>query len=641
MFVTLRRLCLPACAGVFLAACSLAGSNPPAPEAFGSAATAPAVIPTTAASAVPPVAAGGAAAPTVSAGGSSAPVALAPEGRPSAAEGAALFAEHCAPCHGATGNADGAMTANIPTGADSVPKFALPEKARAASPQAWFGVVTQGRLDKFMPPFQDKLNDAQRWNVVSFLYTLSAPQTQLDAGQAIYTADCARCHGAAGQGDGAEAAGMAMRDFTDPALAATFSPRQLFDALTGGAVPGHAFEATLSEDERWNVVSYVAAFAYDYFAPGAPLPVQTGIVTGRVANGTPDQALNAAVTVNLIGFDQASGVMETLTGTVDAQGEFQFADVPYQSGRQFVVAAEYKGITYHSSIVEFASGLEALDVPVTVYETTDQTGALRINRVHTFVLFEVPDFVTIGQLYVISNLGQRTFLPDNGRTVEYALPAGATDLQVQDGAEGTTFFRTAAGFVDTVPVLPGEAVSQMLFSFRLPYKDGLKFEQPMLYAVENVNVMIGGGTVTLTGDEFVAGDAQDVSGQTFLNYSRAGLEAGAPLAFELKGPSALSETAAAPAGITASDPTTLAVGLGALACVLLGIGVWWWRRTPGTAQSAAGSAKAAASREELLQAIAELDDEHAAGKVSAAEYEKERAWLKQELKKIWTATHGR
>ena len=70
----------------------------------------------------------------------------------------------------------------------------------------------------------------------------------------------------------------------------------------------------------------------------------------------------------------------------------------------------------------------------------------------------------------------------------------------------------------------------------------------------------------------------------------------------------------------------LTVGLGAVAIVLLGIGFWLYRRQP----RAAGS-----TRDELLQALAELDDDYAAGEVEAAEYRRERQQLKDKLKRQW------
>ncbi len=622
-----RRLALCLLAAAALSACSLAGDITPPPGArqLASEPTRPAVITPAATLTAGPSATAAASAP-VNVAADSLPV-----NRPSAARGAALYAEHCAPCHGDTGNADGAMSANVPGGTEVIPKFAQPDLARAAAPQTWFNVVTQGRLEKFMPPFNEKLSDAQRWDVVAFLYALSTPPTQIDTGQAVYAAECAQCHGEAGQGDGPEAGAQTLRDFTDFALAAAVSPTELFDAITTGAgVAGHAFEANLSADERWAAVEYVRAFAYDYFAPGAPLPVQTGTISGRVLNGTAGASVTGPLSVDLLGFNPDTGVVETITGTTDAQGAYAFAGVPYQAGRQFVVAVTYNNITYHSDVVEFPSDHNQLELPVNVYETTEDTAGLRINRIHTFLLFEVPGQVTVGQLYIFSNLGDRTYQPADGRTVAFALPAGASGLTVQDGEDGVTFFRTEAGFEDSVPVLPGEATSQVLFSYQLPYDGELKFEQAVLYPVSEVNVLLGDLNVDLMGDGFIRAEATDASGTSFQNFSRLGLAANETLTFALQGQAAVAAATEQPGGVTLGDSTSLAIGLGTLAVVLLGLGVWWWRRTPRPARGRRQN------REDLLQALAELDDDRAAGKVSEAEYAQERQWLKQELTKVWT-----
>lgn len=627
-----RRLLAVALAAAALSACSLAGDITPPPGARPlSNPTRPAVV----TPAAPVATALPGSSPTEA--GAVVPVSQAPSARPSAAQGAVLYADHCAACHGPTGQADGPMSANVPGGADVIPKFALPDRARANSMQTWFQVVTAGRLEKFMPPFNEKLTDAQRWDVVAFLYTLSTPQTQIDLGRTVYAANCAQCHGAGGRGDGAEAAGQTLRDFTEVAPAAAVAPAEIFEAVTTGAgIDGHAFEAELSEDERWAVTAFVRAFAYDYFAPGSPLPVQAGTITGQVVNGTAGAALTGEVVVNVLGFEPDAGVVQTLTGTVAADGRYSFTDVEYQPGRQFVVSASYGGITYYSEPAAFSPGNGPLELPVTVFEKTDDPAALRVDRIHLFILFETPGQVTIGQLYLFSNLGDRTFLPENGRTVEFLLPAGATGLTVQDGQDGVTFFRTETGFVDSVPILPGEGASQVLFSYSLPYDGALDFAQPVKYPVGQVNVLVGDMGVTLTGDQFVAGQASDVQGTPFQNYSRLGLDADQTLRFRLSGqPSSAAAAPPGPGGVTVGDTTSLAIGLGALAVTLLGIGVWWWRRSPSARPAGA------ASREDLLQAIAELDDDLAAGKVKPDEYEKERAWLKQELRKVWAKDGGR
>ncbi len=119
-----------------------------------------------------------------------------PTERPSAARGATIFAERCAPCHGVQGDGDGAQAAQLPS-----PPAALsdPLLARNASPAYWFDVVTNGRLENFMPPFAEGLSPAERWDVVHFLYTLSAAPEALEQGATLYQDNCARCHGPQGK----------------------------------------------------------------------------------------------------------------------------------------------------------------------------------------------------------------------------------------------------------------------------------------------------------------------------------------------------------------------------------------------------------------------------------------------------------
>jgi hypothetical protein len=79
---------------------------------------------------------------------------------------------------------------------------------------------------------------------------------------------------------------------------------------------------------------------------------------------------------------------------------------------------------------------------------------------------------------------------------------------------------------------------------------------------------------------------------------------------------------------SAANPAGLAIGLGALVLALAGIGFWLYRRPR-------AKAAAARSKDDLLEAIAELDDAYAAGDMPEAEYQKERELLKRELLRVW------
>jgi mono/diheme cytochrome c family protein len=593
---------------LFLSACSLAGDITPPPGA------APLISPTLQSEDTP----------VASLDASQA----LPIGPLSAAEGAAVYAEHCAACHGETGNGDGPMAAQL---SGPPPKFADSDLARRHSPQEWFAVVTQGRLDKFMPPFNERLTDAQRWNVVAFLYALSVAQDQIEAGQSVYGAQCAACHGPSGKGDGPEASGTAVPDLTQTDALVTKKPADLFAAITTGLNGAHTF-TQLPEEDRWAVVDYVRTFAYEYLAPGAPLPTKQGAITGSVLNGTLGAPVPAGLPVTLLGFDGTT-MTEPLTATVDSNGDFVFEAVPYQPGRQFILTTDYAGVTYHSSIFSFASGQDSVDVSLRVYEVTDDPASLRVTRMHTFLLFETSGEVTVGQLFIFTNNGDKAFAPENGRSVRFTTPAGAADLTVQNGVEGQTYVRTADGFEDTRPVPPGEGVLEVLFSYRLPYSGELNFDQPVAFPVDAINVLVGDANVTLTGQALQNQGLQNVEGRPFQSFSHRSLKTGERLTFKMSGAAAGTGEAAAP-GVAANNTTGLVVGLVTIAVALLGVGLWLLVRARSPSTQAATTADAEA-REDLLQALAELDDDLAAGKVSAREHERERARLKAELMKFW------
>lgn len=85
-------------------------------------------------------------------------------------------------------------------------------------------------------------------------------------GEAIYQAQCAACHGATGQGDGPEAAGLnpPPADFTSP-LHRIHGARDLIfwveNGIPGSAMP--AFGDRLSDQEIADVVAYVQSLAGD------------------------------------------------------------------------------------------------------------------------------------------------------------------------------------------------------------------------------------------------------------------------------------------------------------------------------------------------------------------------------------------
>ena len=176
-----------------------------------------------------------------------------PPNPPDLSAGAQIFAANCVRCHGDAGRGDGELVL-----AGQIPEpprdFTDPATIRDQTPIAWYDVISNGRLDKLMPPWNGSLSEQERWDVALYSYTLSYQSDGIAQGQQIWAANCAQCHGENGRGnpDGETNGG----DVTGQELLAGLSDTALFDSISQGTANMPAFADTLTEDERWNVIAY-------------------------------------------------------------------------------------------------------------------------------------------------------------------------------------------------------------------------------------------------------------------------------------------------------------------------------------------------------------------------------------------------
>lgn len=591
-------------AGLLLAACSLAEDVTPPPDVLSSVGNAPAPGLT-------------------SESGLGYPVRP-----PSPAAGAAIFAQHCAACHGSTGKGDGAQSAQLLSQrAGPLPDLSTPDLVRTQAPAELYQVITQGRLDKLMPPWGDSLSETERWSVVAYLYTLSTSPDQLESGKALYSAQCADCHGQSGQGDGPQAGETRPPSFTDQAYMASTNQDSFLSAVADGKgekMPG--FEDKLTTDERWAVASYVRTLSFDVGGAGLAAPVtaeeQTGSIAGQVINGTQGAPVPPDQQVVLHGFDDFREV-QVLTTTSRADGAFEFTDLPYLMGRQFMLTTLHDGLTYSSDIFSFAGSPQVKHLTLTIYDTTADPSTLEVERMHIFFDFNLgAGQVDIGEMLLISNHSDKTYAPSNGPIIEVPLPIGANAVNVQNRREGLDYTLTAQGLALHTPIRPGPNTAQISFSFQLPYSGSLDFEQTLSYPVKVLNVLSPEMGVTVQGGQLQDQGTQTQQGATFRAYGANGLPAKGPIAFKISGQPRAAQSSSA--RTSAIDPTSLVIGILALAVVVGGAGLGWYFWPFSRLAEPP-------SYEGLLQAIADLDDAFDEGQLERKRYERERARLKGKL----------
>lgn len=588
------------------------------------------------------------------------PVSL-PDRAPDLVRGAAIYTESCQPCHGSAGLGDGPQADQLPN-----PPTALgdPEVARQAVPGEWYQVVTQGRLDRFMPPFTS-LSDAERWDVVHYALTLSADQHTMARIGELYQEQCAACHGESGAGDGPDAGSLSVAptNFLDPAFLAERNGQALFRSITEGvppAMPG--FESALSEEERWALVDHLRALAYDVGeedptaaqedpvaeAPDTEgeeittgqeeraseaegdLPVQSGTVTGVVVNGSGGR-VPEGLEVTLHGFDHIEEVY-TATTMLDAEGAYAFSGVAMPESRIFMVTVDYDEATYNSDLAIAEADSEFINLPVTVFETTTDTSALVVDRLHIFVESAGPGLLQVTELYLISNSGDRVVVPagQGEPVVRYSLPQGARELRFQPGTQTSRFVETTDGFGDTMGIPPGTGQYQVLYAYDLAYERPYEYEKAHDIPVNSVVVLLPEAVgLRVRSDHLQDAGPRDVQGEAFLVYSGDRLDPSVPLQFSLTG----RLRGATAAAVDVTPDSGLMIGLGVFGLTLVVAGVWVYRVAVNR-RSAPSSIEQAEVQdpESLLDSIIALDDLYRAGELPEEAYRERRSELKVRLR---------
>jgi len=594
---------------------------------------------------------------------------------PDLVNGAAIYNNECAPCHGKTGQGDGPQAAQL-----SVPvaTLGLSDFARHYTPAEWFDVVTHGDPDRFMPAFSD-LTDRQRWDVVAYAMNLSVSDELVAQGEAIYQESCVSCHGVTGKADGPSVEGLSVKpqDLTDQSLMAKNSAVSLYQVISSGISPDMpAYAGLFTEEEHWALVAYIRSLAYTfhetvgeaYPAPSTAEPYPApevlpppavsqspgvtstftisssqpflGTVVVQLINGSGGDAPSDA-TVTLYGFDNMQNTYsETLT-TGDG-GVYTFSDVAMPEGRVFLVSADYASGLYGSDIVTVDPADPDLDLQVTVYDSTTDPSALTTDRMHIFFDFTNPDKVQVIEVFIISNGSRQAVVAptEDGTVLTFPLPEGYTNLQFQDGMLGDRFIEVPQGFADTLTVEPGVGDYQVIFAFEMPYDRKLDFSQPMFLPTDAVVVMVPENGVNVDSELLQDTGVRDFQGSTYRMFETNSLIAGSPLEFTLSGKPKQEGSALFSTGSTQN----LAIGLGVFGLVLLGIGLWLYLRNQRKAAVQAASAgfnQASVSfaqdtesddEDTLMDAIIALDDQYHAGNLPEEAYLERRAVLKEKLR---------
>lgn len=585
-----------------------------------------------------------------------------PDTRPDGAQGAVIFTDRCIACHGVTGEGDGEMADRLEVPPQA---FTDPEYRKTAVPATMFTMITNGDIAAGMPPFgPDNANgpiaEQDRWHLIATVYSLATPPDALERGTAVYDESCLQCHGNAGDG-------VAGFDLSDYSYWVSRSNEEVFNAIENGAIADHAYE--LSDEQRWDVVDTIRTFGYTYNDPiAAAQPIADGSVYGNVSNATTGEIV-AEGEVILRAYDMNFEETLRITTTIATDGSYEFALTAIDPTWIFMAGITYRDLSFTGPVGNISSGAPALEVPITVFDSTTDASALHIGQQHNIIAFAGENLLSINEIYTVINDGTAVFIGEDGSadsgTVHYFLPEGAQNVDFARSFRGMENSIPAREdmvqigeyeWADTLAVRPGTSQSNLIIHYEMAYDGGADLSRTIGYPTDHINLILPDNGVVLQGDQWTFVGAQDMGAMgSFVTYEQLNVAAETAVGITIEGEPQASTGGMTSGGVSATGINSVNLLIGALALLLVGGGAAYFiissRKSDDEYEDEDeyeddyeeddeeeddfDTADNAIEVDALVKQLAAIDIAYEAGEIEETAYQEQRAALKEKLKAIW------
>ena len=337
--------------------------------------------------------------------------------------------------------------------------------------------------------------------------------------------------------------------------------------------------------------------------------------------------------IMLIRFGPDGDVQRT-PGQTDTKGQFVFDNLQTGEAFEYVVGIRYEGQLYRSDAVRLSAGQQHANIVVEIgtpeASATEQPQAqspLRIVQ-HLMVLVLRNDHLEVREILRLLNSGATPYIGTAGHGMAYSLhiplPYGYYNLHDIQGLASEHVHQQAAGLYYTAPLSAGE--QQVIYTYSLPL------------APQVTTLLIARVLPTMAFDVLVE-DASLVASSDLQLVERVSIEPHTFWHFRGEGFDPHSRSwvqvtrRTEPAVWLRLGTYSLIIGL-----ALFGLGIpfanIWRRRKPHEPAPAVTAEQLHAlntARVRLLQTVARLDDQYAAGGLAEPAYQQRRQALKTQL----------
>lgn len=351
----------------------------------------------------------------------------------------------------------------------------------------------------------------------------------LAMGAELFAIHCTECHGITGAGDGELVEIRRVPypgNFLDPAQTDGKTPQDYFSTIANGNLDSLMpnWDGTFDDDQIWAVAMYTytlhenSPVGVSEATPETTPPIRQsaqGTISGLITIGTQGVTISAGTVTTLHIFDPVTESETTFTTPIDADNRYVFSDVTITAGDFYFVSVNFAGRNYGSSPVTGDPLFPNMDLPVMVYDTTNDADQITIQNM--FVQIQpsqgLLQFIQVVQIRNNSDrlyVGHTPVVDDINATVVLPLPVGAAVVRLEQN-EQFLVDQTTFTITDTRPIFPNE-YHLIIVTYLMPYEQDAVIEFPVEHRfVGQLRLLIGTDELIVAGDGLISLGKQTLS----------------------------------------------------------------------------------------------------------------------------------
>lgn len=551
--------------------------------------------------------------------------------QPDIQNGAKIYVEKCLACHGESGMGDGVQSSQLPNPVTPIGDFSI---ARNSKPIDWYQIITIGNFEKFMPGFQS-LNDRERWDVTSYVLTLSLSEDLIKVGEIVFNENCSECHT------------NEKLPLENARKMADFSISDIQDIIDFGIDPDMpGFSDQLSTEENLAAAIYIRYLGFNSGSrevventssssqqevgeEEAPIisDVTTFNIIGEIQN---IEEIPSNLEVTLAGYDGMNQVIQ-MTTEVQEDGSYHFMDLDKVSGRVYQTSLVIDGIQHTSEVVHdpIIDNSGNYRLPISLRKISTDNSALYAERIHVFFDFVEENTIQVVEMFVIQNPTDSVIVPADSSTpvINFKLPSDSQNLQFEQGMMGVDYIEQPGGF-GVMDSFGANSSVQVLFAYELPYSKSLDLDIHLPLPVNASIFMIPSDLVKFSSDQLAFSGERDVQGMRIQTYTSGSMNSDSSINVNLSGKIKQNTQ-------IIQDSNSVSIIIGSLSLVLaLGFAFFFIRKKNTIEAELKDIPLEEEDLDSLLDAVIALDDAFHSGEIPENAYHNRRKELTDQIKRI-------